>query len=341
MGKKEEDENMYRTWTTSQAGKLSQREFAFQRMHKEPAPPMALPPAESYKTQHKMAFREGVFPMQSTASQARYTVGSKNALGTHATYKQVKLDEMRVNQVHLGDDGGGRSWESTFSASFAKPDQSSAMQGRSAPRGGIAPRLPFSDVERNFGSLTSEGTMPGTVGVREGTSEQRAQYREPGRQALREASLTLGYGNDIGTSVSYTKTPAVLADMTHYSLGDRPRNFQSTAMAATSNPVPTGKDRMKAAGEEAPLGPSEVERGFKQQFNSRHYNIINNGERLHGELNADAALYTKTTRAHDPNGFYPVGRKQHPTVNPADRGPTGLRQAYDIITGVDRPRERW
>jgi len=328
-------------WTTTTAGKLAQKEFAFQRMHREPPPPLPPPPRDSFVTEHGASFRAGMFPKQSTASQARYTVGTNNALGTHTTYRKVQLDEVRVNQVHFGDDASQRGWESTFSSSFAKPDHSHRSQGAGTSRSGMAPRLPFSEVERNFGALTSEGTLPGTVGKREGTSEQRTAYRDPGAQPRNVPTLTLGFGNDISTSVSYQKTPALLADMTHYSLGSEPRRYETATMAATQRPVLNSKDRLKAAGEMAPLGPSEVERGFKQQLNSRHYNIINNGERLHGELNSDAALYSKTTRVHDPNGFHPIGRSQHPCVNPRDRGPTGLRQAYDIITGVDRPKERW
>ena len=334
------------TWTNTTTGKMAQREFPYQRMHREPAPPMKQAPPESYRTEHTMRFLEGVFPKESTASQARYTVGEKNALGTHATFRKVTRDELRVNQVPLAEEGYSRAWDTTFSSSFAKPDQSHALLGAGAPRGGKAPRLPFSDVERNFGSLTSEGTMPGTVGVREGTSESRSMYRNPGPQATALTRntpnfLTLGYGNDIGSQVAFQKTPTILANDTHYSLGEYPRQTVSETTVATSWPVPSGNDRLKAAGEQAPLGVAEVERGFRQAFNSRHYNIISNGPRLHGELNAEAALHLKQTKVHDPEGFYPCGRKQHPTVDPRDRGPTGLRQSYDIITGVDRPKERW
>lgn len=54
-------------------------------------------------------------------------------------------------------------------------------------------------------------------------------------------------------------------------------------------------------------------------------------------MNADSMLAKRNAAAHE----LPVGRKQHPNVNPADRGVSGMRQAYDIISGLDRPRERW
>jgi len=325
------------TWENTAVGKLAQIELPFQRMHRNPMPgppPPHFP--DHYETAHARSFpeRQGMPPLAS--STAMYTVGAKNALGTHASYKQVKLDELKVSSVHLGNDG--REWQTSFSSAFTKPDQSHATRGAGTKRGGIAPRLPFSEVERNFGSLTSEGTMPGADGRNEGTSEVRAQFSNPGRQPAREPMLTLGTMNDIGTTTKYQPTPAILADMTHYSLGDEPRRYESAAMAATAPfPPPAERRRMAPAGQLPPAGPSEVEQGFKNNHTSRHYNILTNGPRLLGDLNSDARLYNANANAHD----HPVGRKQHPTVNPADRGPTGLRQAYDIITGADRPKERW
>ena len=229
-------DELYRTWTTSTAGKLAQQEFPYQRMHREPAPPPKPAEKTSYVTVHKDHYREGVFPMESTTSQARYTIGTKNALGTCTTYRQVKLDEARCNQVHLGNDAS-RSFQSTFSASFPRPDLSSQTQGLKAPRCGMAPRLAFSEVERNFGSLTSEGTMPGTVGQRELSSETQTRFSHPGRQPQRERIITLGYSNDIGTQVSSKQTDARLAESTHYTLGDEPRTYLSETMSATAKPV--------------------------------------------------------------------------------------------------------
>ena len=329
---------MYRTWENTTCGKLAQREFPYQRMHRDPAPraPPFVNPDE-YTTAHVRQFKTTVPMPPSAASTAYYTVGVKNALGTHTNYSKVSRDELRVSGgVHLGDDQ--RQWSTEFGSQFATPNQSHATRGAGAPRGGVAPRLPNSEIERNFGSLTSEGTMPGKDGKTQGTSETRAQYANPGRQARPEATLTLGYGNDLGTSSNYQKTPAILADMTHYSLGNEKRNMVTGTMAATLPHAPhSERPRVHPAGQQPPFGPSEVELGFKQQFNSRHFNIVNNGPRLHGRMNTDASLYERNTLAHDK----PVGRKQHPCVDPAFRGPTGQRQAYDIITGVDRPRHMW
>ena len=65
--------------------------------------------------------------------------------------------------------------------------------------------------------------------------------------------------------------------------------------------------------------------------------VITGGPRLHGALNSDAHLAAKNAAAHD----NPVGRKQHPNVHPSERGVSGIRQSFDIITGVSRPPERW
>jgi len=353
------------TWEHNAPGKLAQQEYAFQRMHRTPkAAYLGAPPLpDQYATASTKSFPdrpEGMPP--SATSTARYTVGTKNALGTHVNYKQVTLDQVKMSSVHLGEDSRPREerFATTFSSAFAKPNQSHATQGAGSMRGGMAPRLPFSEIERNFGSLTSEGTMPGADGKREGTSEQRAKYPNPGRQPLPNPTLTLGYANDIGTSVTFQPTPAILADMTHYSLGDEPRRYVTTAMSATApHAPPASRPHIDPAGQKAPPGPSEVEQGFKQTFTSRgsmlsapgkptapggypvsssaHFNILTNGPRLMGENNSDAMLFARNSAAHE----RPVGRKQHPTVNPADRGPSGMRETYDIITGADRPRERW
>jgi hypothetical protein len=83
-----------------------------------------------------------------------------------------------------------------------------------------------------------------------------------------------------------------------------------------------------------------VERGFRQPHNSADCNIISNGPALgtsHRGGSTDAHLRQRNAAAFE----QPVGLKQHPTNAPADRGPTGSRQSYDIITGRERPRERW
>ena len=102
-------------------------------------------------------------------------------------------------------------------------------------------------------------------------------------------------------------------------------------------PPPAERIAVPSAGQLPPLGPSEVERGFRQNVNSRNYNIVSTGPRLNGKLNTEEALSLRNERAH----AAPAGRAQHPEVNPLDRGPLGTRQSYDIITGCERPRERW
>ena len=326
-----------RTWTTSTAGKLAQSEFAFQRMHRDPIhigpPDMGVNDRSVYRSS---------YPERSERSYpanvgARYTLGTKNDLGTQIKYHTVDLNTRQLGQVHLSGTEE-RVWTSEFQQHFAPPNLTHPTQGTSAPRGGKAPRMPFSEVERRFGSLDSAGTMPGKDGKTEGTSEARAKYADPGRQPALECVMTLGYANDIGSSTRFQKTPAILKDMTHYSLGNVPSSFVTTAMdAAAPPPPPAERTKRLAAGQQPPVGPSEVEQGFRTKFTSRDFNIITGGTRLHGGLNAENYLAERNSKAHE----RPVGQKQHPNVNPADRGPSGVRQSFDIITGVERPRERW
>ena len=109
-------------------------------------------------------------------------------------------------------------------------------------------------------------------------------------------------------------------------------------MTANKAPPPLHERLGKEpAGRQAGVGPSEVEQRFMKNINSQDYNIINGGTRLLGDRN------TECLKAHAASNAFnkPVGLKQHPNVNPADRGVTGMRQSFDIITGADRPRERW
>ena len=327
--------DMNRRWETSTAGKLAQAEFPYQRMHREPTTTLpADQPQDPYRTVHRTAFAPSGEKPGSVG--ARYTVGTSNDLGTHSVHRQVSLNELKVGRVHLGD--GGSSWSTNFKDAFSVPNQAHPAQGAHVPRCGKAPRMPISEVERRFGSLDSQGTMPGTEGVRESSTETKRSFAAPGPPAKVDPHITLGFSNDIGTSTRYQKAPAFLADMTHYTLGEVPRAYVTTAMDATrAPPPPPERVHQSAAGESAPTGPSQVEQGFRQQYNSQHYNIINGGTRLHGELNADSYLAKRNAAAHE----RPVGRKQHPNVDPALRGVSGIRQSFDIITGEPRPRERW
>jgi len=327
---------MNRTWNTSTAGHLAQTEFPYQRMHREPTVNGPPDMGNTDRSVYRASFYErNEAPVPANVG-ARYTVGTKNALGTHIKYNQVNLDELKCGRVHLGD--VGRNWQSEFSQHFAAPNMQHATQGSTAPRGGKAPRMPFSEVERRFGSLDSEGTMPGKDGRTEGTSEQRQAFADPGRQPAVEPILTLGTTNDIGSSVRFQKTPAILKDITHYALGSVPTKYVTTAMDSTAPPPPpVERVSLPPAGQRPPVGPSDVEQGFGSQYTSRHINVITGGPRLHGNLNAEHQLHARNSAAHE----RPVGRKQHPNVNPADRGVSGVRQSYDIITGMDRPRERW
>lgn len=326
-----------RTWQTNTAGKLAQSEFAFQRMHREP---IAVGPPDMGNTDrsvYRTTYPELGGPPVPGNVGAQYTVGGMNDLGTKVRYKKVDLAELRTGRVEMSG-GGDRNWTSEFSQHFAPPNLTHPTQGLQATRGGKAPRMPYSEVERRFGSLDSSGTMPGKDGKTEGTSEQRRAYVDPGRQPPVESVLTLGLTNDIGSSTRFQRTPAILKDMTHYTLGNVPASYVTTCMDASAPPPPPAeRSKRIAAGQLPPAGPSEVEQGFRHKFTSRDFNIITGGPRLHGASNTEEFLATRNVHAHS----QPVGQKQHPNVRPADRGPSGVRQSFDIITGVDRPRERW
>merc|ERR1719181_585073 len=135
--------------------------------------------------------------------------------------------------------------------------------------------------------------MPGKDGRTEGSSENRTAFADPGRQPAVEQVLTLGTTNDIGSSVRYQKTPAILKGITHYALGTVPSSYVTTAMDSTAPPPPpAGRAALPPAGQVPPPGPSDVEQGFGSQFTSRHINIITGGPRLHGGYNSDAMLHS-------------------------------------------------
>jgi len=328
------------TWEINTAGKLAMDEFAFQRMHRRPAPPVkpfaATRGPEPFATTNSTMYSMAHHTEAPKLAVPRFTMGRKNDLGTSSHYHKVSLDALRLGQLHLGDQA--RTWETTSGAAHAKPNQGHSTMGTGAARSGLAPRMPFSEIDRRFGQLDSTGAMPGTYGERSLRSETMGQYANPGAQPREAPVLTLGTTNDIGSTTKYRKTPAMLADMTHYSLGNTPISYATSAGAATKAPPPLHERLGKEpAGRQPGVGPSEVEQRFMKNINSQDYNIINGGTRLLGERNTEAL------KAHAASEAFtkPVGRKQHPNVNPADRGVTGVRQSFDIITGADRPRERW
>jgi len=328
------------TWEISTAGKLAMDEFAFQRMHRRPVP--AVRPfastcgPEPFATTNSTMYSMSHHKEPPHVAVPSFTMGRKNDLGTSSNYRQINLDQLRIGQLHLGDQA--RTWETTSGATHAKPHQEHPLQGHGAPRSGLAPRMPFSEIDRRFGQLDSTGAMPGTYGERSLRSEAMTSYKNPGRQPREPPTLTLGTTNDIGSTTKYSKTPAILAGMTHYSLGNTERNYSTTAMESTKAPPPLHERLGKEpAGRQPGVGPSEVEQRFMKNVNSQDYNIINGGTRLLGNRNTEALKAQAASEAFT----RPVGRKQHPNVNPADRGVTGVRQSFDIITGADRPRERW
>lgn len=203
-------------------------EFAFQRMHRRPVPepkpfaalcgkdPFATTNSQMYSTAHLMEPPSVRVPS--------FTVGLKNDLGTNSNFRKINLDELRVGQVHLGNQA--RSWETTSASTHTIPQKHHPLHGADVPRSGLAPRLPYSEIGRRFGQVDSSGAMPGSTGRHfEGNlkSEAMTQYGNPGCQPRDQLTLTLGTLNDIGSSVTYQRTPTLTAGETHYSLGNQPR----------------------------------------------------------------------------------------------------------------------
>ncbi|KAL1496829.1 hypothetical protein AB1Y20_014415 [Prymnesium parvum] len=321
------------TWQTSAAAQMAMDEFSFQRMHRRPVAeptPFAELCGERYTTTHGAEYSSHKDPPR--VAQPSFTLGQQNDLGTASRYYRVGIDQLRLSRLPLGEHA--RAWETTSASAHS----AARLLPPSVPRAGPAPRLPFSEVGRRFGELDSTGAMPGASGERSLQSEAMAQFTAKPRPPREQPMLTLGTTNDIGSTTRFRKTPALLAGKTHYSLGEQPSNFVTSTMIATQPPPPL-RERLgqEAAGVQPKAGPSEVEQRFVKNFNSQDYNIIHGGTRLLGDRNTEATRAQRASEAF----VKPFGRKQHPNVNPADRGVSGTRQSFDIITGAERPRERW
>ena len=315
---------------------LTVNEIPYQRMHRFPvAPGRPMNLSGAYETTSQLAFQPRAAPARATPS---FTMGAKNELGTKVKKRQMTLGDLRVGQVNLGDQPN--AWRTAAQTSYSQPDQSDPLRGRDAPRMGVTARLPHSEVERRFGWCDSAGAMPGTGGhAFSGRTEQQGAFSRPSLGKREQTEITLGRLNDIGSRTQYARVPSTQLHETHYSLGDQGKCAYATSTAEATRAPPPRADlgRTRAAGRAPPAGASEVEACFKQPANSADYNVISNGPRLFGDSNYDAYLSKRISGAHEA----PCGRRQCPSIDVASRGPTGTRQTFDIISGADRPRERW
>ena len=300
---------------------LARSEFYNQRMHRTPVPPYVPAVVEGpFDTCHGQSYRPR--PPQKVPAP-EFTVGRKNAIGTRIVYSKVS----RQDQVSLSaaeSCGRASSWVTTTQRAYARPNLNDRFQGSAAVRSGIAPRLPYSEVERRFAAVDSTRTMPGDESLSSHApphvrTEQQRHFVNPGPQPRRKPEFTLRHLNDIGSSTTATAVPTSQLNATHYELGTSTENRFVTSSGAAHGRKPF-VTRGAAAGVVPPQGPSEVERGFFTTSNSRDYSIVSTGERLGGPRNVEAARDARTS----------CGRKQHPTVDPALRGPTGMRQAWHI-----------
>jgi hypothetical protein len=311
-------------------------EIPYQRMHRFPAQqPRPLDLSGCFDSTHKRAFTQRPLGPRAVPS---FTVGRKNELGTSSTYKQLSLNELREGQIILGDQPN--TWSSVAMSSYQPPDPNDSLRGLEAPRCGMACRLPFSELTRRFATGDSEGLMPGKTGQVTGKASTQYQemYQRHKPRGREQQMVTMGQFNDIGSSATYRTVPA--SDLPQQiTLGDEPRHY-STATAEGFGKAPPRSWRTEgaeAAGRLAAPGNSEVEKGFKVADSSNAFNIVSNGGRLMGARNPEAYERARNANAHEA----PVGRRQCPSIDPACRGPTGTMQTFDILTGAERPRERW
>jgi len=314
---------------------LSKAEFPYQRMHREEAPLDKQPAVKGpYETVHRREYPN--HPKQ-PANEPMFTIGRKNALGTSQTKSRVTLSQLRLGQIELVGPGATSSWSTTHGSQFPPPDMDDRFRGRSAVRQGVAARMPYSEVERNFGSLDSTGTLPGERafgGKFDTRSEQQSRFGPPGVQPKRQPEFTLKWSNDLGTGTIASVVPATMLNATHFDFGtyDGPLYDTSTASQFPRPGIPDSNVPKAGVATNHSLGPSAVERGFREnKYNSATCNLITNRERLGGDYNTEAFKAARST----------VGHHQQPSVDPRVRGATGRRQAYDIVTGVDRPKEQW
>lgn len=202
-------------------------EIPYQRMHRYPvrsSKPLDL--SDNFVTMNQRTFPTQ--EQQPAKPVPRFTVGRKNDLGTSNILSSMTLDELRVGQISLADKTkfGSGTWRSNMQQSFQRPEQSDPLRGSCAPRQGVAAWMPFSEVERNFGTLDSTGTMPGESGARRLTSTNQEHFAQKELAPRRKQQVTLGFGNDIGSKVNYETVGGSRMSATNYSISaPLPRSF--------------------------------------------------------------------------------------------------------------------
>ncbi len=225
-------------------------------------------------------------------------------------------------------------------ASFAPANLADEHRGLDAPRQGVAPPPPASEVGRGFASETSEGLAH--LG-REGPtadSEMRAAFAARPLPPRGAQSLTVRITNDIGTSVHEHAVPPARMNRANYELGDGSATCYETSTAAATKPL---QRTSSAAAATAPAGRcarppiSEVERGFREERGSAAYNVVTHHAPL--EARVEAVLAERIERAQSCG--VSIGLKQAVENDPRARGPIGTRQAYDIVSMRPRGSHLW
>lgn len=138
------------------AAELCQTELPGQRMHRYPM--LAGSEYRNPEQWSTTSTRSYVTPEGGGRVARSFTMGKKNDLGTKVVTRRITSDEFKSRKLELQpSDAPPVNFTSTAGTSWTPPDMGHPTQGNSAPREGAAPRLPFSEVDRNFFSSNSKG----------------------------------------------------------------------------------------------------------------------------------------------------------------------------------------
>jgi hypothetical protein len=162
----------------------------------------------------------------------------------------------------LQNEGHSAPYASTSMVSFTAPNRSHPTKGASAPRGGVAGRLPFSEVDRGFCTSTSAGTLPGDPSYELGgekvdaTSETRAQYGRKPIAPREPARVTVRRLNDLGTRETCHAVPPENLLRANYELGTETKTLYTTAAReAAAAPPPNAWRLIPSAAGQQVRGP--------------------------------------------------------------------------------------
>ena len=226
----------------------------------------------TYQSEHTRKFTPHD-PAQNVPPTPSFTIQTSNQLGTKVTKHKKTLQQIK-SQVGWKEEPINPQLTpcSVATTSYREPDLSDPERGQAAPRQGVAPPTPRSEVERGFTHPTSEGLAHFGGGPFDATSETVASHSHKPARVCGPQYVTIKCQNEIGTRVFERIVPVTELNATNYDLGDgSATTYVTSSMHATDARVHTMETAAKFAGGAKKLPISEIERDF------RHvgcYNII-------------------------------------------------------------------